>query len=450
MLRKQQDYKMIIQASVLASLAFMASPSKASSFPVIPGICTETTFGVGCAINRINQTISGLNFQATFPVVEFTYCDSSCYTIPFPNSTVNCPTYCYAMYGSQVYAVPTNVLYMPIDEDIVCYDVETSETIDQYQTEVSNTYTHNGFFSSSSTTVIHGTLSKYEEDTSIFFMTEQRLFWNLAIPTFIPSWFQPTQDFLAAAEYYLRGDYNYQQMKQFIDIYGTDVLVNTGLGGLVQFQSFFHECFMSVYSYTEVTSQGSDFFFKHWQSGTDSGSTTSTFIDWSYNFIFAHGGNLSLVNIGGFETMNQTEIQAWADSVINNPVPIIFQVVPLTMLLSDQELINNLNQTISDYMTESNINNTNLIEQLQPKDPSCIPSWCEIDGKPGTCNAMAQINYIPNQVPGWFDNTGYTRPLSSRENTNVNTTQHKHLSDLPSCPEPATQAQLEAEIAKRI
>jgi hypothetical protein len=379
----------------------------------LPGVCSNSQFGIGCSIDRTNQSLNGMNFKYSMPVIQMNYCN---------NCSNNCPDYCYAIYNQTTYSIPSNVFFLPYDELNTCYYVSESKTIESYEQETVESFSGGGFFDSWSTTIIRGFIRTYEEDTGLFVMNEKNILWELSLAYFLnnTSWFSPTQQFLDDAEYYLRGEYNYDTMIQMVNNYGTDILVSAGFGGSTELRSFYHSCFQQTQTWTDISNSGSEFFFHKWGNQNNGGSLTQEFIDWSKWEMQVLGGDASKVNMSDTNFASSSDIQSWLQSLTLYPEPVFVKTIPIYSILNDSELQSNLNRTINDYFNVSHINFTNFISDLSTKDPECVPTWCNLNGKNGDCTQLPPASSIPSSTPSWYNNNGYYNSTMTLSKLNTN------------------------------
>jgi hypothetical protein len=400
--------------SLILSVGFCSA--QIGNYPLLPGICDQgNLFGIGCGIKRTNQSIGSLNFQYTVPIIKFNYCDTGCY-----NGTNNsCPFYCYATVNGVTYANPLNVLYMEYDNAIECISTFEKESIEEIEQQTTSTSNSGNFISSESSTTVQGSLFVIEQDSYMFQLFKRMEIYNIAIPTFIPGWIALSDEILLAAEMYLRGPYNYTRMVEFVNMFGTDIPINVILGSLIVYTSYFHRCFTETETWDYVTQQSSNFFNnKYSQSGST--SVDAIFQDWSTNYFVAVGGDTTLCTLQGFDTMNDTQIEQYEATVPANPGIVDYETIPIWYPFTDPEISSNLKQVVSDYLIVANITSTNLINDLTPHDPDCVPTWCQIAGAPGgNCTQLPGLNYFPNSIPAWYNNSGYQPAFpspTSREN----------------------------------
>ena len=166
------------------------------------------------------------------------------------------------------------------------------------------------------------------------------------------------------------------------------------MGGSVLMTAFIHSCFLNTYNSTDISHSSSSSFFGIFNSG--SGNHDHTAINqtrwdhWSQIEVQISGGEvLGHGRLTRNNRMNRTQCDQWANSVkANRMVPLQFHLTPITNLMIMQKLpfnpikVANVNRSIAEYVHSVQAENDNLVRELMPNDPYCIPPWCQFAPKP--------------------------------------------------------------------
>lgn len=64
-------------------------------------------------------------------------------------------------------------------------------------------------------------------------------------------------------------------------------------------------------------------------------------------------------------------------TIKEDPVPIFYTLTPISDIIPDPVIQNNMKQAILDYFIEANKTAEQLKQSLIPKNPLPLPSWCK-------------------------------------------------------------------------
>jgi hypothetical protein len=271
------------------------------------------------------------------------------------------------------FIIQNDVASLLVDGSIVYKD------IDDYQTKITHSHTHHGFlgFGSSSKTTVDYYRRYYELDQSLVFSYQYHAWYKITVPPLPPPILHPlTLKFLKSLPTTYNSDKKskeFSQYRTFIDLFGTHYVDSAIMGGMIKMTTWYHRCLLYTYS-------------EHWVN-KQSGWSFLGFIN-SRNGHSKYDANISqlwlentvsstIIAGGDSVTYQPNEYQDWIMTIKEDPVPIFYTLTPISDIIPDPVIQNNMKQAILDYFIEANKTAEQLKQSLIPKNPLPLPSWCK-------------------------------------------------------------------------
>jgi hypothetical protein len=160
------------------------------------------------------------------------------------------------------------------------------------------------------------------------------------------------------------------------------------MGALALHTTFFHSCFLDIWSGEQVYDMSSSSFIGIWghKSGHAKGDnqTVALFREFSQTNVKLVGGDAARHGVMTYDkdgnpvTMSVADQQKWVDSVGdgNRLVPLEFELTPITTMIDDPVKLANMNATIAEYVGEVKQEMEDLVKTITPIDPWKTPKWC--------------------------------------------------------------------------
>merc|ERR1711871_1202885 len=183
----------------------------------------------------------------------------------------------------------------------------------------------------------------------------------------------PSKELIVSAKL-LPTVYDATAYAKFVKDFGTHYMSQAYMGGSAQLTSYFHECFLSQWSYHDVETASSSSFIGiyHDNSAKGWGSNISK-TDWnidSHVELKLQGGQAAQYGIlNENNTFSPLDVLAWEESVFSNQdlmVPLSYQLDPISDLLQghvDTVVIDNLNKSITELVGEVAAEDAALVQQ---------------------------------------------------------------------------------------
>mmetsp|Transcript_29425 Transcript_29425/g.71723 ORF Transcript_29425/g.71723 Transcript_29425/m.71723 type:complete len:1018 (-) Transcript_29425:138-3191(-) len=376
-----------------------SSPEKDKSFDasaprvamqMVPGVCTGTgSVGVGCGYDATKLDAFGVALNPLRPVIRMQMCNIECYLNPQPEKE-ECEHCVYSppeyFNVSSIYRVPWNVEAINNHHGESKIESVCSASAEEFDEVLVNQYTHTtGIIVKHhhSKTVIDFYHKAYEQNQSMSLTAQSYVFHNveLAEPP------EPTLE-LQIALRFLPGsranDGDRNKYRNFLETFGTHYMYEAQLGGIALATTYFHSCFLDIYSGEEVSefSSTSAFIIYNDVHGGGHGhmKRNTLFEEVSATTVKLMGGDASIHGIlDKNHKLDQDDIDKWKRSLINpaKMVPVKVKLLPITDLIEDDIKRNLVNESIYDYLEEVGAQTLDMIQHFVPPDPSRTPKWCK-------------------------------------------------------------------------
>jgi len=358
----------------------------------VPGVCTgSTSAGVGCSYDVTKVDAFDLVVNPKRPVIQWAWCDPSCYERAhwYDPDCEYCqyqlPTY------NITYSVPSNVFVLPTTEAGGCFEQNTQETVDQYETLVGHTEGHSGWFHSWSKTTVNFYSMYYKYDASQALQYKFLIWHSLVVPAFpTPATTLPFKISVSG----LPASYDNASYTAFLDEWGTHYMSSAQVGGSALMTQYFHSCFTQQYGGSYTSQQSSSSFFgifgHHSDTAGGNNKTDGNFKQYSNTTIKLLGGAADKYgDLNWTNTMDAAQVQDWEDSIKTNMVPLTFSFTPLHSLIADAAVASNVKRALVEYGADVATYTQSLVNHLIPQDPHFRPPWCKFDPHPPVMAAMA-------------------------------------------------------------
>lgn len=340
---------------LVRTLSFMVAvlfSVAAAGLPVIPG-----TQYVGCGVNLTNMQ---LGMGKVIDLTTFTY------GITWENTITG-----------QSYNVPDMMVAMSDPVSNVSIGTSTFSSVTDFQTWALHHYSwHSGLFGmvSHSKTTYDYLERRYTMDETMSLSTLDMTFLQLTIPTFPPPDLAPVfQAAINALPATCCGnDADYQMYMEFFASFGHGWIAEANMGGRMWYESWLPICFLSITSVSWVEEQ-SGWNFLHiigdghgHKSSTNQANATFTAC-LAEQYIF-EGGNQMLQSPDFYEL--------WAPTIYNNPVPLNFQVLPYSTLISDPGRAAAMDAATAQFLGQAQQRMEAYEANLAQHDPHLHPICC--------------------------------------------------------------------------
>jgi len=136
--------------------------------------------------------------------------------------------------------------------------------------------------------------------------------------------------------------------------------------------AWFHKCMLSTYNVDWVEEQSGWSFFGiisddqgkiHYNS-----KLNASFVEWSSVEVDYAGGK-------AFQ-YEPSDFNDWVTTLKDRPIPTSYDVIPVSMLITDSSIAASYDLAVHDYMKESYNITMQTQNTLYQRDPWTAPSWC--------------------------------------------------------------------------
>ncbi len=367
----------------------------------LPGVCNGVGgVGVGCGFDITDIAGFGsANVNPKRPVVHMPHCKLECYVKSPPNDP-DCneciaepiPASFMPDGKPMQYRVPSNVLMLKSPVSGACFDSNNFSYVDEYQASFMSHWSHSGIFSSHSKTVKRFYHEYFEQDNSMSVSYLFNMWHQVALANTIDS---PTWEFrVAVAKLPIVYEGHEDKYRTFLQQFGTHYMDVVSMGGSALLTAFYHSCFLNTYNSTDIFESSSHSFFFIFNSGSGThkhGDINRTqWQHWSKVEMLLNGGEvLGHGRLTRSNTLTGEQCSDWEQTIKSGRmVPLQFHLRPITDLMISQKIpfesikVRNVNRSIVEYIQSAKDVNDNLVKDLIPKDPYCVPPWCTFKPKP--------------------------------------------------------------------
>ena len=324
----------------------------AMGMPVIPGAQY-----VGCGVNLTNMQLGLGN------VIDLT---TFSFGITWENTITN-----------QWYKVPDMMVAQSDPISNVSLSTSTFSSVTDFQTWALHHYSwHSGLFGmvSHSKTTYDFLERRYTMDETMSLSTLDMTFLDLTIPNFPPPNLSPV--FQAALNALpatcCSNAQDYEMYLEFFASFGHGWMAEATLGGRLWYESWMPYCFLNVTSVSWVEEQSSWNFLHiigdghgHKSSTNNASAAFTACLTAQYLF---EGGNQMLQNPSFYEL--------WAPTIYDNPVPLTFQVLPYSSLISDPGRAAAMDTATAQFLGQSQQRMEAFEASLAQHDPHLHPACC--------------------------------------------------------------------------
>ena len=331
------------------------------------------------------------------PAFQWSYCEERCIAMPAP---AGCPEECaFRIAGNRdtTFAVPRELDVQTHTMGEACYENQQFSSVQEYTDYTVHVHSHHGWFSSHSSRTEKFYNRYFEHDDSMSLMYRKLSYYDVEVLEILaelhPDFKGAVANLPATNTTSARDAY-----RSFVNAYGTHYMHRARMGGMLLQESFFHSCLLMQYKSQSVYEQSSSSFLGIIHDDKDSGKGSNI-----TNAMWQKWSSQNVTMIGGFtdkfpvptrdEPWEKGTLQDWMDTVKFSPLPVQYEVRPLTDLIDDKAKVALLTDAIMDYSAEVRRMNKDAASEFAKKDPFTKPSWCTYGGGP-----HPPTGYVPDPV----------------------------------------------------
>jgi len=232
------------------------------------------------------------------------------------------------------------------------------------------------FFGGKSKTVYHFYQKYFEEDSALTFVYQSRSWYKLTLPPLPPPPLHPKAAQVIAtlpSKYNPSDPNNVRLYRNAIRSLGTHFVYTAMFGGIQQMTAWFHKCMLSTYNVDWVEEQSGWSFFgiisdKNGRINYNS-KLNVNFVEWSSVEVDYAGGK-------AFQ-YEPSDFSDWVTTLKDRPIPTLYDVMPVSMLIEDPSISASYALAVGDYMKESYNITIQTQTEFSQRDPWTKPSWCK-------------------------------------------------------------------------
>jgi len=278
-------------------------------------------------------------------------------------------------YNTSDYFIPWNVYLENTPKSYLLNGSQIFSSYDDFEQLYSHTTSHHSFFGSKSKTVFHFYQKYFEEDSALTFVYQSRTWYRLTLPPLPPPSLHPKAQQvinLLPAKYNPYDADNLRRYRNAIQSLGTHVVYTAEFGGIQKMVSWFHKCLLSTYSEDWVKEQSGWSFF---------GIITDNSGHYNYNsnlnLTFTQWSSVEVDYTGGKAFKYEpSDFNEWVLTLKDRPTPTKFDVLPISMLITDPALSASYEAAVTDYLGQAYNLTLNTQNDFASRDPWTKPSWC--------------------------------------------------------------------------
>ncbi|CAF1350146.1 unnamed protein product [Didymodactylos carnosus] len=166
---------------------------------------------------------------------------------------------------------------------------------------------------------------------------------------------------------------NISKWEQFFDSFGTHIVMDANMGGLILAEIWYESCLLSIYSAQWIKRQIETrnlWLFKNTYTENTAYENTDR--------VFQQYSQYNVTIIGGMVSSNLTELEKWIPTVKHNPRPITYRLTPIYTLLPQSSPLRNALKNATLYFHSNAVNRSQIyIEHLSsvhyPPPLTCVP-----------------------------------------------------------------------------